>query len=241
MCGIVGIAANRAVGDAENAIVRSMASAMIHRGPDDEGFYSHDSVVMGMRRLSIIDLEGGHQPISNEDGTVWVVCNGEIYNFRQLRTMLESLGHTFSCNSDVEVIVHLYEEYGRAFVDHLSGMFGIALWDSNQERLMLVRDRMGMKPLYFATGQDGRLSWASEIKSLLAVPGIDVELDFDALREHLTLGYAVAPRTIFKGVHKLPPATIRLISSKLDCPTSATRRSPSGAKAKRQGLRSPYA
>ncbi|MEX2496042.1 MAG: asparagine synthase (glutamine-hydrolyzing) [Woeseia sp.] len=207
MCGIVGIAANGALRDEQRASVRRMADAIVHRGPDDEGFYNGDSVVLGMRRLSIIDVDGGHQPIANEDETVWTVCNGEIYNFRELRQALEQRGHRFRSHSDVEVIVHLYEEYGESFVEHLAGMFAIALWDTRQEKLIVVRDRMGIKPVYFCDRM-GVLAWASEVKALLQVPGVHAEMDPAGLRDHLAVGYAVAPRTLFKDIHKLPPATM---------------------------------
>ena len=207
MCGIVGIAANRSLGDAERAAVRRMADAIVHRGPDDDGFFDGDNVVLGMRRLSIIDVAGGRQPISNEDGTVQAVCNGEIYNFRELRRELEQLGHRFRTGSDAEVTVHLYEEHGDAFVDRLAGMFAIALWDSRRKRLLVVRDRLGIKPVYYCE-RDGRLAYASEVKALLQAPGVHAELDPAGLRDHLAIGYAVAPRTIFKGICKLPPATM---------------------------------
>ena len=153
-----------------------MGDETIHRGPDDDGSYVGNGVLLGMRRLSIIDVAGGHQPISNEDGTIWVVCNGEIYNFRQLRTRLEGLGHTFSTRSDTEVIVHLYEEYGTRCVEHLDGMFGFALWDEKRRRFLLGRDRLGIKPVYYSAG-NSRLVFASEIKAILQVPGFSRELD----------------------------------------------------------------
>jgi asparagine synthase (glutamine-hydrolysing) len=207
MCGIVGIASNRTLTDAERRAVRRMADAIRHRGPDDEGFYDAERIVLGMRRLSIIDLDGGHQPIANEDETVWVVCNGEIYNYRELRRNLSSSGHSFRSHSDVEVIVHLYEEFGENFVDHISGMFAIALWDARHDRLFIVRDRLGMKPVYYIHDETG-LAWGSEVKSLLEVPGVRAQLDPAALRDHLTVGYSVGPHTIFRSVSKLPPATM---------------------------------
>lgn len=184
-----------------------MAGAIVHRGPDDEGFHRDEDVILGMRRLSIIDLSGGHQPISNEDGTLWVVCNGEIYNFRELRSDLQRRGHAFKTGSDVEVILHLYEEYGDRFLDHITGMYGIALWDSRRKRLLLVRDRFGQKPLYYRVEQ-GVLTFGSEIKSLLEVSGTKPRADREAVRDHLALGYAVAPNTIFEGIKKLPPASV---------------------------------
>src|SRR5688572_31379288 len=145
MCGIAGIVRWDGSPVAEHDI-RAMCSAIVHRGPDDEGVYLGEGVALGQRRLSIIDLEGGHQPLSNEDGTVWIVFNGEIYNYRDLRPNLEARGHRFATNSDTEVMVHLYEEYGPEFVQHLRGMFAIAIWDKRNETLVLVRDRLGVKP-----------------------------------------------------------------------------------------------
>lgn len=207
MCGIVGIATSQPLREELRTAVRCMADSIAHRGPDDDGFYDGHSAVLGMRRLSIIDVSNGKQPFSNENGTVWTVCNGEIYNFRELRQMLQQRGHSFRSASDVEVIVHLYEEYGDRFVDHLAGMFAIALWDTRESKLILVRDRLGIKPLYFCE-QDGMFAWASEVKALLKVPGVRAEVDAGGLRDHLAVGYAVAPRTIFRGIRKLPPATI---------------------------------
>lgn len=209
MCGIVGISRSPGVSDSGISAVRRMAAAIRHRGPDDEGYFEADRVIFGMRRLSIIDLAGGHQPIANEDETVHVVCNGEIYNFRALRGDLERRGHRFRTASDVEAIVHLYEEHGERCVEHLSGMFGFALWDSRRQRLLLARDRFGQKPLYFSR-IGGGVAFASEIKALLELPDIRATLDAGSLADYLSMGYAVAPRTLFGGVEKLPPAT-RLI------------------------------
>ncbi|MGH8177837.1 MAG: asparagine synthase (glutamine-hydrolyzing) [Steroidobacter sp.] len=206
MCGIVGMARGAGAAPLSLDDVRRMAAAIVHRGPDDEGFHSTPDVILGMRRLSIIDLAGGHQPIANEDESLWVVCNGEIYNFRELRADLQSRGHTFRTGSDVEVILHLYEEHGDRFLEHLSGMYGIALWDDRRKRLILARDRLGQKPLYYRVGRNS-LEFASEVKSLLAVSRAPREIDVDAVRDYLSLGYAVAPATIFKGIRKLPPAS----------------------------------
>ena len=189
-----------------------MADSIVHRGPDDEGFFDDDSIVLGMRRLSIIDVEGGRQPIANEDRTVFAVCNGEIYNYRELRRQLQQRGHRFRSHSDVEVTVHLYEEYGETFVDHLVGMFAIALWDIRQKKLIVVRDRVGIKPVYFCE-QGGILAYASEVKALLQVPGIRAAIDPSGLRDHLTVGYSVAPQTVFRGIRKLPPATMLIWTS----------------------------
>jgi len=209
MCGIAGklnVDRNKHV---EPGLIRAMCQALYHRGPDDEGIYVDGPVGLGMRRLSIIDLAGGHQPIGNEDGTVWVVLNGEIYNYRDLRPGLEARGHRFATNSDTEAIVHLYEEYGPEFVHHLRGMFAIALWDKRQETLVLARDRLGIKPLYYAALGD-RLVFGSELKALLP-DGISREIDRQALHEYLSYNYIPGPRSIFKDVKKLQPGH-RLIS-----------------------------
>lgn len=203
MCGIVGklnTDRNRTV---DTGLIRAMCQTLVHRGPDDEGVYVDGPVGLGMRRLSIIDLAGGHQPVSNEDGTVWVVLNGEIYNYRDWRPTLEARGHRFASNSDTEVIVHLYEEYGDEFVQHLRGMFAIALWDKRREALILVRDRLGIKPLYYSAQVD-RLLFGSELKALLPA-GVSRDVDHQALHEFLSYNYIPGPRTIFKAVRKLQP------------------------------------
>jgi len=207
MCGIVGIAERNGPRRYGVDDVRRMADTIVHRGPDDEGVHDGGEVVIGMRRLSIIDLSGGHQPIANEDNTVWVVCNGEIYNFRRLRSMLEDRGHTFKTHSDTEVLVHLYEEFGDAMLAQLEGMFGFALWDARRRRLLVGRDRLGIKPVYYWSHSSG-IAFSSEIKAFTALPGFRAEVDKDALRDYLSIGYAVAPRTIFAGVQKLPPASL---------------------------------
>jgi len=207
MCGIVGIADASAARRFNTADVERMANRILHRGPDDAGIYDGGETILGMRRLSIIDLSGGHQPISNEDGSIWVVCNGEIYNFRELRADLEASGHTFRTRSDTEVLVHLYEEHGDNLVSYLEGMYGFALWDARQRTLLIARDRLGIKPVYYWCSGD-TLAFASEIKAFFALPGFSVQLDPDALRDHLAVGYSIAPRTIFAGVSKLPPGTL---------------------------------
>ena len=181
-----------------------MGSVVNHRGPDDEGRYCDDGIALGMRRLSIIDIAGGHQPIPNEDETVWVVCNGEIYNYKELRNRLESRGHVFRCNSDTEVIVHLYEECGLEFAKQLRGMFGLALWDKHRRRLVLARDPLGEKPLYVRR-EANRLVFASEIKSILQADDVPRQLNFRALQEYLALGYVPAPLTLFDGIEKVLP------------------------------------
>lgn len=204
MCGIAGIVSPTTPPDP--AELGRMLDAIVHRGPNDHGMRISGGAGIGMRRLSIIDLEGGHQPIPNEDGTVWVVSNGEIYNFRQLRRVLEGRGHRFRTDSDTEVLVHAYEEYGVDFLEHIEGMFALAIWDETRHRLVVARDRLGIKPLYYHQGADGTLAFASEAKSLLAGGRVTAALDTEGLQDYLAFGYAMAPRTIFRSIHKLAPA-----------------------------------
>ena len=194
----------------DRGVLTQMTRALEHRGPDDEGLLvaSYEdgvSVGLGFRRLSIIDLETGNQPIANEDGSVKVVYNGEIYNFRELRAELEARGHRFATSADTEVIVHLYEELGRRCIERLNGMFAIALWDERQRLLLLARDRFGKKPLYYAE-PDGGLLFASELKSLVEHPGCPRTLDHESLAAYLAAEYVPTPRAIFEGVRKLPAA-----------------------------------
>jgi asparagine synthase (glutamine-hydrolysing) len=203
MCGICGVVSlNGATVDP--AMVENMNQALFHRGPDSGGSYVQNGVGMAARRLAIIDLEGGDQPIGNEDGTVQVVQNGEIYNYRELRDELERAGHRLATRSDTEVLVHLYEDHGPGFVEKLRGMFAIALWDERARRLVLARDRFGIKPLYYRRTAES-LSFASELKALLRQPGFSREIDLDALEAYLAFSFVPAPLTIFRGVHKLPP------------------------------------
>ena len=182
-----------------------MAAAIAHRGPDDEGFYVGGPAGLGCRRLAIIDVEGGHQPISNEDGSLHVVLNGEIYNHRELRAQLRERGHRFATTSDTEVIVHLYEERGDDCVAALEGMFAFALWDERRQRLLLARDPLGQKPLYWTALRDG-IRFASEIKALLAVDGVSAAIDPEALHHYLSLRFIPPPSTMFAGIRKLPAA-----------------------------------
>ncbi len=206
MCGIAGFVGTQ--GDARREeraqIARRMCNAIEHRGPDDEGFYLDDNAALGMRRLSIIDLASGHQPISNEDGSLWIVFNGEIYNYRELRADLITRGHTFRTHSDTESIIHLYEEYGERCVEHLRGMFAFAIWDTRQRQLFLARDRVGVKPLHYCQIGD-TLLFASEIKSLLQHPLVTRRVNFPAIADFLTFGYVPDPATAFSGIAKLPP------------------------------------
>src|SRR3954465_9235118 len=184
--------------------VEAMQRLMTHRGPDGSGIFLAGPVGLGHRRLSIIDLEGGGQPISNEDGTVTVVFNGEIYNFQQLRKKLKARGHKVTTRSDTEVIVHLYEELGAECVQRFRGMFAFALWDARKRRLLLARDRLGVKALYYARAPPGLL-FASEIKSLLSSPDLSPEVDARGLRRYLAYRHTYGNGTLFKGVRQLPP------------------------------------
>jgi asparagine synthase (glutamine-hydrolysing) len=206
MCGIYGILALDGHRRHDVSVLACMGDAIVHRGPDDSGAFEDGPLLLGMRRLSIIDVAGGHQPIASEDGQVVVVCNGEIYNFRDLRRKLESAGHRFATNSDTEVAVHAYEQYGDAFLNELDGMFGLALWDRRRRRLLVARDAIGVKPMYYRL--DGReLMFASEAKAILAVPGVSAELDRSAVAQYLSVGYVAAPNAIFRGMRKLEPGS----------------------------------
>ena len=208
MCGIAGIVRwnNRPVLEHE---IRAMCGAMVHRGPDDEGIYLGDGVAIGMRRLSIIDLDNGHQPVSNEDGSVWIVFNGEIYNYQELRRDLITRGHVFRTNSDTETIVHLYEEYGPGCVEHLRGMFGFAIWDTHKREMLLARDRLGIKPLYYAE-RDGELLFASELKPILQIDGVDRSLNWQAVGHLFTYLATPGDQSIVEGVKKLEPARVAI-------------------------------
>jgi asparagine synthase (glutamine-hydrolysing) len=204
MCGICGIARTSSSQPIDPAILTAMCREIVHRGPDDEGIFILQNVGLGNRRLSIIDLAGGHQPLSNEDGTIWIAHNGEVYNFPDLREELIGLGHAFKTKSDTETIVHAYEEWGEEFVQKLRGMFAFAIWDQKKEWLLLVRDRVGVKPLYYTLLQDGTLVFGSELKTILVHPSVKRELEPKALDLYLTLEYIPAPYSIFKNIHKLP-------------------------------------
>ncbi|MBK9317050.1 MAG: asparagine synthase (glutamine-hydrolyzing) [Acidobacteria bacterium] len=206
MCGIIGFINLERDQPAEPPIARAMAARIVHRGPDDDGFYFKGNVALGMRRLSIIDISTGHQPISNEDETIHIVFNGEIYNFRQLRDDLIGRGHSFRTHSDTEVIVHLYEEYGDDLVDHLNGMFAFALWDERRERLLIARDRMGEKPLYFTLVAGKAFIFASELKALVEHPLVERRINLLALRKYLQYEFVPSPYSMIEGVFKLKPA-----------------------------------
>jgi asparagine synthase (glutamine-hydrolysing) len=219
MCGITGWA-NLDAGTPPPAgareLLHSMCERMLHRGPDSEGLMVSTGVALGMRRLAIIDLVTGEQPTWNEDQTVAVILNGEIYNYRELRAELEQRGHTFRSQSDTEVLPHLYEEYGAEMVQHLNGMFAFALWDARRRRLLLARDRFGEKPLYWGVF-DQTLLFASEPKVLLAHPAVRSSLNLDALRQYLSFDYVPAPLTIYEGINKLPAAhTLTLTDGRIE-------------------------
>jgi len=210
VCGIAGfVATERTSGNTTERLdlVRRMCDAIRHRGPDDDGFLVDGPVALGMRRLSIIDLSSGHQPIHNEDRTVWIVFNGEIYNFRALRTALERRGHRFSTNTDTEAIVHAYEEWGIHAIGRLRGMFGLAIWDRRSQSLVLARDRAGIKPLYY-TAAGGTLYFGSEIKAILQAREVPRDLDLDALDHYLSFLYTPSDGSIFRGIRKLPPGCL---------------------------------
>ncbi len=207
MCGI---AATFSLSGAEASLapLQAMTARMVHRGPDDEGFACHGPAGLGMRRLSIIDVGGGHQPIANEDGTIWLVLNGEIYNYVELRAALKQRGHQFSTGSDAEVIIHLYEEKGVAAVDDLNGMFGFALWDSRRNLGWVARDRLGIKPIFMAATAD-RLVVASDLSAIRAL--VSARLSRASILQYLALGYVPTPDTIFEGITKLPPGHYAVI------------------------------
>ncbi len=204
MCGICGIVRPSGAEPLSAAVLEAMCLTIVHRGPDDEGRHLEDQAGLGSRRLSIIDVAGGHMPLANEDGTLWIVHNGEVYNFADLNPGLESRGHRFRTRSDTETILHGYEEEGLAFVRKMRGMFATAIWDGRRKRLVLLRDRLGIKPVYYTLLADGTLVFGSELKALLAHPRAPRELDPRALDLYLTVEYVPAPYSIIKNVFKLP-------------------------------------
>ena len=204
MCGICGMFEFEQQQEVSRSVIHRMTQTIVHRGPDDEGIYVAPGIGLGFRRLSIIDVAGGHQPLSNEDGRVWVMLNGEIYNYLELHDDLIKRGHRFSTRSDTETIVHLYEEYGEACFAMLRGMFAIALWDSRKRNLLLARDRVGKKPLYYAADSK-RIMFGSELKCLLAGDSLPRDVDIQALADYFSFGYVPAPKTIYRAAQKLLP------------------------------------
>lgn len=211
MCGIVGVVNRKQAQPVELEILARMLASLQHRGPDGMGIYRDGSAALGNARLSIIDISGGDQPIGNEDGTLWIVLNGEIFNYVELRPELEARGHIFTTQSDTEVILHLYEEYGPQCLQYLNGQFAVAIWNEREKTLFLARDRVGIQPIFY-TQHDDRLLFGSEIKSLLEYPGLRAEIDRQALGEVFTYWGPLTPHSIFKDIFELPPAHYMLVS-----------------------------
>src|SRR5262245_28158099 len=202
MCGISGFMYFDGA-PVQESVIREMSSVLKHRGPDEDGVYIGSGAALGHRRLSIIDLGSGQQPLSNEDRTIWISFNGEIYNYRELQKDLAS-SHTFRTRSDTETIVHLYESYPETFVEKLRGMFAFAIWDERHRTMILARDRVGKKPLYYYLDRQ-KLIFASEIKSILRHPALDLSVDNEALSDYVSLGYIPAPKSIYRSIRKLRP------------------------------------
>lgn len=213
MCGIAGwINLKQSKENHTESVLHSMCERIVHRGPNSEGLWLDDTVALGMRRLSIIDLHTGDQPVFNCDKSVIVMMNGELYNYREVRAELEEKGHTFVTKSDTEILPHLYEEYGENLVDHLNGMYAFSLWDTRKKKLIIARDRFGEKPLYYGVF-DGKLIYASEPKAMLAHPSVNAKLDSDALRHYLSYDYVPAPMSIYRGISKLPAAHMIVVEN----------------------------
>jgi asparagine synthase (glutamine-hydrolysing) len=204
MCGLTGIFEYERLTEVSKDLVHRMNETIVHRGPDDEGIFVGPGIGLGFRRLSIIDLSGGHQPISNEDGSIWVMLNGEIYNYPELRKEMLEKGHILATRSDTETIVHLYEEYGEECFARLRGMFAVVIWDSNQRKLLMARDRVGKKPLFYSADSK-RVLFGSELKALLAGDNLSRDMDPQALSDYFSFGYIPAPKTIYRSVRKVLP------------------------------------
>ena len=213
MCGICGIFHSERAQRVSRETLVGMNRQIVHRGPDDDGFFVEENVGLAMRRLSIIDIQTGHQPLSNEDESIWVVFNGEIYNHQDLRKVLESRGHRYRTRSDTETIVHLYEEFGKGCVEHLRGMFAFAIWDRSKRSLFLARDRLGIKPLYYRY-HGNTLLFGSEIKTILAYPGVKREFNRGMLAEYLAFGYLAGPESMYAGIRKLMPGNILTVDER---------------------------
>lgn len=213
MCGIIGVLNQTDQPPVEEAILRLMLETIRHRGPDGFGIYRDTHIGLGNARLSIIDIDSGDQPIGNEDGSMWIVFNGEIFNYVELRPLLETRGHVFSTNTDTEVILHLYEDFGPDCLQYLNGQFAIAIWDNIQQKLFLARDRVGIRPLFY-TSYQGRFIFGSEIKSILAFPRIQAEIDPVSLKQVFTYWSVQTPRSIFKSINEIPPGHFALIQNR---------------------------
>ena len=215
MCGIAGwinLDTTKSSNIDREVVLHSMCETIVHRGPDSEGLWMDDTVALGMRRLSIIDLKTGDQPVFSEDKSVVVMMNGELYNYREVRAELEKDGFKFVTQSDTEILPHLYQRFGDAFIDHVNGMYAFSLWDARKKKLIIARDRFGEKPLYYGVF-DGKLIWASEPKAILAHPTVKAELDLNALRHYVSFDYVPAPMSIYKSIHKLPAAHIMTVEN----------------------------
>jgi asparagine synthase (glutamine-hydrolysing) len=210
MCGITGIVYIDKERKADAAILKNMADSIFHRGPDDEGYYLNNNVGLGFRRLSIIDLSTGHQPLSNEDQSIWIVFNGEIYNYKELQDDLIRQGHVFRTKSDTETIVHLYEQYGIDCLEKLRGMFAFAIWDNNKQRLFCARDRFGIKPFYFYEDNE-KFLFGSEIKAILKAGDVDKSLSGAAIDSYFAFGYITSDLSIYKRIKKLNPGHYLLL------------------------------
>ena len=220
MCGICGVFHSDRAQLVNRDLLMAMNQQIVHRGPDDDGFFVEENVGLAMRRLSIIDIQTGHQPISNEDGSVWIVFNGEIYNHRDLRRDLESRGHRYRTKSDTETIVHLYEQYGDDCVKYLRGMFAFAIWHQSRRRLFIARDRLGIKPLYYRY-EGNTLLFGSEIKAILAYPGVKPEFNHGTLAEYLSFGYIAGEESMYAGIRKLMPGHILAVDERGQLETSS--------------------
>jgi asparagine synthase (glutamine-hydrolysing) len=212
MCGICGQYNFKSNAPVKPGDIEKMARAIVHRGPDDEGYYVSGALGLGFRRLSIIDLEGGHQPMSDQQKSVWVVFNGEIYNFHELRRELEGIGHEFRTRSDTEVIIHGYKQWGFEVLNRLNGMFGLAIWDENRKKLILARDAAGIKLVYYRV-ESGTVLFGSELRAVLAVLPERPEVDMTALNLFLRYRYTPSPLTLYKGIHKLAPGTMAVFEN----------------------------
>ena len=213
MCGIVGVLSRKDTQEELAHDVRQMLAMIRHRGPDGFGIYLDDHVGLGSARLSIIDIAGGDQPIGNEDGTIWIVFNGEIFNYVELRPELEKRGHHFSTQSDTEVIVHLYEDYGPECLRFLNGQYAIAIWDTRKRQLFLARDRVGIRPIFY-TYSNGRLIFGSEIKSILTHPDVNAQIDPVSLDQIFTFWSTLSPRTVYKDIYEVPPGHYMLVDDR---------------------------
>ena len=215
MCGICGIFYPDARQSVPRDTLNGMNHEIVHRGPDDEGFFVEKNIGLAMRRLSIIDVQTGQQPITNEDESLWIVYNGEIYNHRELRARLEAAGHRYRTQSDTETVVHLYEQYGRDCVKHLRGMFAFAIWDRRSRRLFVARDRLGIKPLYYRY-EGGVFLFSSEIKAILAHPAVKTRFNPSVLAEYLAFGYVTGQGTMFAGIQKLDRLAVAVNAKKIE-------------------------